>query len=205
VAYSVCFGGSFNPPHLGHVHVACQVAARKGFEQVLLIPSKDPPHKPNATDLAPAEHRVALCRLLPPQWPLLAVDDLETHRAGPSYTIDTARSLAARTGQKTHWIIGADLLPQLLTWHQPAALLAEVEFVVVVRPNYPIDWTNIPGPLRHLEKQVVEIEPYDLSATQIRRAVREGRPWRQWVPAPVADYIESHRLYRVLSHVSQGS
>src|SRR5688500_7443214 len=107
---SLFFGGSFNPIHVGHL-----VCARHAAEQIragatVLVPSAQPPHKPNATDLAPASHRVRMCQIATQGCENFDVDDLETKRTGPSYTIDTVRELTRRGVGRIHWLIGADML-----------------------------------------------------------------------------------------------
>lgn len=196
-------GGSFNPPHLGHLALARAVLAALELDQVLLIPAARPPHKPAHPELAPAEDRLAMARLLAETDPGLAVSDIELERAGPSYTIDTVRALqAARPGDELVWIIGADTLGELPTWKEAAALLALVPFVVVGRPGYPLEREL--EELAHglgqpavdaLRLRVVTMEPSNQSSTAIRRRIREQQPWADDVPPAVAAYIESHGLY----------
>src|SRR5436190_1357999 len=96
----LCFGGSFNPIHHGHLLVARAAAEAKGFAQVVLIPNSQPPHKAQAADVAPAVDRLAMCRLAAETSDQFLVNDLEVRRDGTSYTIDTARSLT-RQGYPT--------------------------------------------------------------------------------------------------------
>ena len=192
---TLCFGGSFNPVHHGHLVCARHAAERLGFDQVVLIPSANPPHKPVATDLAPAADRVRMCELAVEGHAGFTVDNLETKRTGPSYTIDTARILAARDASRVSWLIGADMLRSLPTWHQPDALLAEVAFVILARPGWSFDWETLPPNYRVLRKQVVEAPLIDISATDIRRRVRAGMPIDFLTPAPVVQYIRSTGLY----------
>src|SRR5689334_23178374 len=103
----LCFGGSFNPIHFGHLICARYAAERLGFDANVLIPSAQPPHKPNATDLAPASERVRMCQLAAAGCDDFEIDDLETKRTGPSYTIDTVRQLAGRGWGRASWLIGA--------------------------------------------------------------------------------------------------
>ena len=201
----LCFGGSFNPIHHGHLACSRAVARVCSFDRVVLIPSASPPHKlPNrqggASDLAPADDRIEMCRLAVAGDALYEVDDLEAHRSGPSYTLDTVRELRRRGGdwadQPVHWLIGADSLLQLPTWHQPLALLEEVHFVVMARPGWAFDWERLPPPFRKLRENVVEAPLIDISATDIRRRVRAGEPIDDLTPKPVADYIRERGLYR---------
>ncbi len=193
---TLCLGGSFNPVHHGHLICARHVAETLQFSSVTLIPSAQPPHKPNAVDLAPADTRVHMCRLATAGQSGFHVNDLETMRTGPSYTIDTARELARRGSGRVSWLIGADLVQSLPKWHEPEALLDEVDFVVMARPGWSFDWATLPPPLRRLREKVVQAPLIDISATEIRRRVRAGLPVDFLTPAPVAEFIRSSGLYR---------
>jgi nicotinate-nucleotide adenylyltransferase len=208
----LCFGGSFNPIHRGHMVCAQFVAAQGGYERVLLIPNAQPPHKPDAVRIAPAADRLAMCQLAaeaenakPPidsaQGQRQAavrfeVDDIEMRRGGMSYTLDTARELKHRGIDPVHWLIGADMLMYLPKWHQPRQLLQEVDFIIMARPGWVIDWDRLPLEFRHLQSNVVAAPLIDISATEIRARAARGEPIDELVPAPVARYIAEHELYR---------
>src|SRR5690606_12868952 len=117
------FGGSFNPIHNGHLICARAVAERAGFDKIVLVPSAQPPHKPDATDLASPQDRATMCRIATQEDPLFAVDDLELTRPGASYTIDTVAELKQRGEQEVNWLIGADMLAILPQWHRPEDLI----------------------------------------------------------------------------------
>jgi nicotinate-nucleotide adenylyltransferase len=190
------FGGSFNPIHLAHLICARSAAEQTGADRVVLVPSAQPPHKPKTADLAPASHRVKMCQLAVAGCENCDVNDLETTRAGPSYTIDTARELARRGEGPVRWLIGADMLANLPKWHQPEALLEEVEFVVMARPGWTFEWDALPPPYRKLRERVVQTPLIDISATEIRRRVAAGLPIDFLTPEPVVRYIRETGLYR---------
>lgn len=194
---TLCFGGSFNPIHVGHLYCAEAVANSAGYDRVLLIPSSHPPHKPDTSELAPASDRLTMCRLAAAGSSLFDVDDIETRRAGPSFTLDTARELR-RAGMPSpiHWLIGADMLLYLPKWHRPLELLREVHFLIMQRPGYAIDWDALPAEFQHLREQVVAAPAIDISATEIRRRVRAGESIADLVPPSVEDYIKDRGLYR---------
>ena len=121
-AYSFCFGGSFDPPHLGHLDTARHAARTAGFDGVRLVVAGRSPFKDGGA--ASPEQRVALCRAAVTGDPFFFVDDRETHRDGPSYTADTASQLRDELSELPTWLIGADLLPGLPRWHRAAELLA---------------------------------------------------------------------------------
>jgi nicotinate-nucleotide adenylyltransferase len=192
----LCFGGSFNPIHFGHLICAQAAAERMGFESVVLIPSAQPPHKPGALDLAEPRHRVRMCELAVQGIAKFEVNDLETRRAGPSYTIDTVRGLARQGWGRVSWLIGADMLRNLPSWREPQALLREVDFVVIARAGWSFDWETLPSEFRMLRERVVETPVVEISATSIRQRVRSKLPIDFLTPEPVVRYIHHAGLYR---------
>ena len=137
-----------------------------------------------------------MCRLAVEGDPLYTVDDVEMRRSGPSYTIDTVREFRRRGWPSVSWLIGADMLNFLPHWHDPYALLAEVDFVVMARPGFDFDWQQLPEPFHKLKKNVVEAPLIDISSTEIRRRVARGEPIDGLTPPEVVDYIHAHGLYR---------
>jgi nicotinate-nucleotide adenylyltransferase len=138
-----------------------------------------------------------MCQAVSRADPIFEVDSLELNRTGPSYTIDTVRELVRRGASRpVSWLIGADMLQILPKWHRPADLLREVHFVIARRPGSVIDWLSLPPEFRHLEANVVKAPLLQISATEIRRRVAEGRSIRYLVPPEVEQYIAEHRLYR---------
>lgn len=193
----LCFGGSFNPIHHGHLICARAVAEAGGFAKVLLIPSAQPPHKPFTGDLAAPADRLAMCRLAAMAQPdLFEVDDLELRRAGPSYTIQTVRELRARGWNQVDWLIGADMLRLLPQWHEPAALLREANLIIMARPGWSFDWASMPAAYRHLERQVRVAPLIEISATEIRRRAAAGMSIDYLTPPSVVEYIRCKGLYR---------
>ena len=192
----LCFGGSFNPIHHGHLICSRAVAEARSFQQVLLIPNFLPPHKASSADLAGADHRLQMCQLATKSSTLFQTCDVEVRRAGPSYTIDTVRALAAQGLGKVHWLIGADMLLDLPRWREPQALLQEVEFVVMARPGWTMDWDRLPPEFRRLQANVVEAPLIDISASAIRQRVAAGLSIDYLTPPAVCEYIRDHSLYR---------
>jgi nicotinate-nucleotide adenylyltransferase len=170
-------------------------AARAGdFQQVLLIPAAQSPHKTSAPT-ATAAHRLKMCHLATADNPLFRVSDLETSRPGPSYTIDTARALKAQGWPEVHWLIGADQLPRLNTWHQASALLQEVIFWVVRRPGSTIAWHELPPTLHVLKSRLLTADLLDISSTDIRQRIATGQTTAHLLAPPVELYIRQHGLY----------
>jgi nicotinate-nucleotide adenylyltransferase len=200
----VLFGGTFDPVHHGHLIVARCLAEARGFDKVTFVPAFCPPHKAAAT-ASPAD-RLAMLRLAIAEEPRLDLCDLELSRQGPSYTIDTVRELRRLHGAKTriHWVIGADMLEDLPRWRQVSDVLAEAGLIVVVRPPWDQRLEEIFASLSAelgcqavdaLRESVTATPRIDISSTDIRRRLAEGRSIRYLLPDAVLEYIEDHRFY----------
>lgn len=182
------FGGTFDPPHLGHVALAEWAREQLDLDRVLFVPAGDPPHK-RGRPLSPAASRVAMTRLAVKGHPGFGVETLEVRRRGPSFTIDTLRALHARhPGARLFLILGEDSLAEFATWREPAAIRKLATLVVARRPGSRasrgrgVTWLD--NPL------------FDLSSSGIRARARSGRSIRALVPAAVARYLERRHLYR---------
>jgi len=150
---------------------------------------------PKSTPLAPAADRLEMCRRAIQPWPIFGVDTLEIDRSGPSFTLDTVRLLRQRGWKQIHWLLGADALHQLPSWHESARLLQEVHFVVVQRPGWKLDWEKLPGPFRKLQNNLVQGPLIPICSSDIRRRVAAGKSIHDLVPAEVERYIQEHKLY----------
>lgn len=190
------YGGSFNPIHIGHLICARAVAEARGFQNIVLVPCAQPPHKPDIADLAPASDRLAMIQLAIQDQPLFSVDDLELRRGGPSYTLDTIHQLKRRGEREVHWLIGADMLNMLPDWHGADELIREARLVVVARPGWQFDWQNLPPDYRSLQMNVVEAPLIDISASQLRHRLVQGLAIRWLTPLSVERYIHTNGLYR---------
>jgi nicotinate-nucleotide adenylyltransferase len=189
------FGGSFNPIHFGHLICARAVAETAGFDRVILVPNRQPPHKSGDMSLAGAEDRLEMCRLAIDDESLFEVDDLELNRPGPSYTIDTARQLRSRGWSEISWLVGADMAISLPGWHQSDQLLAEVNFILMARPGSLIDWNILPGQMQRFRSNVVATPQLDISSTALRDRLSRGKSIRYLTPDAVVDYIQRKKLY----------
>ena len=181
-------GGSFDPVHHGHLIVG-QVAREKlGLDALRFVPARQQPFKAGLHG-ASAEHRAAMLELALAQSSGMTVERAELGRTGPSYTVDTLRELREREpGIPLTLLLGADAAGELEAWHRARELPDLARVVVFARPGSAV-------PESPLISQVIEVPAIEISATEIRRRVREGRPIRYWVPDPVAEYISRHRLY----------
>jgi len=195
-------GGAFNPIHMGHLIMAQDAMELFELSQVLFVPCARPPHKP-ATDLAPAEHRLAMIQAaLEGEW-RFEVSDLELQRGDISWSVDTARELRnLYPTAELVFIIGADMLPELHLWREIRTLLELCRFVTLARPG--TDLTALqqadlklepPWPER-LKQQIRMGHLVNLSSTDIRYRIAEGLSIRYLVHPAVDMYIAEHRLYR---------
>lgn len=199
------FGGSFNPIHLGHLICARAVAERLRLDRIVLIPAAAPPHKPTHA-LAPAQHRLAMARLAVQGDALFEVSDIELSRPGPSYTFDTVSSLRTARPDVTewNWIIGADSLAELESWHRIADLAKLTRIVTMVRPGHTRRTAaDLPGLLAKLGPPALEeilalqlpTPAIDISATDIRTRVARRQSIRYLTPDAVVDYIREQAVY----------
>lgn len=137
-----------------------------------------------------------MCRIAIEGDPLFEVSDIELHRPGPSYTIDTVRSLRAAGYPEISWLIGADMLMLLPLWHRSRELIREANMLVMNRPGCAIQWDELPEEFRELQTNVVEAPLLDISATRIRQRIHDGESVEGLLPDAVIRYIDEKRLYR---------
>jgi nicotinate-nucleotide adenylyltransferase len=194
------FGGTFDPIHVGHLAAAEDAAWRLSLELVLFVPNNVPPHKADGA-VSSSRHRFAMVEAAIRDDPLFRASRVELDRPGPSYTLDTMRQLRERCGPDTRlvFLAGMDALPDLHTWHQPDVLLSEFEIVFLCRPDSrALDWQEIEGHFPGLRRRVriADIPELEVSGSDIRQRVREGKPIRYYVTPPVQEYIQEHRLYQ---------
>ncbi len=191
-------GGTFNPPHVAHLVCASEAASQLGLERVLLTPVALAPHKTTERDPGP-EERLELCRLAADGDERLEVCDLEVRRGGPSYTVDTLRELHALMPEDDlTFIVGGDIALGLPTWREPEAVLGLATIAVAERSGAArgdvaerlrASFPDAPPPV------FFDMPRLDVSSSQIRRRVAEGRPIRYLVPDAVAGRIARSRLY----------
>jgi nicotinate-nucleotide adenylyltransferase len=191
-------GGTFNPPHLGHL-VAAQEAYRElGLDQVMLIPAGIPPHKPVEAEPGP-QHRLELCRLAIADDDRFTVSDLELRRDGPSFTVDTLKALSTQAPTNDLFLIlGADIAAGLPEWHEPERVLELATVAIAKRrgTSRAAVITALAGLKGGERARFFQMPSIGVSSTMLRRRVQAGQPIRYFVPDGVVDYIETHGLYR---------
>jgi nicotinate-nucleotide adenylyltransferase len=182
------FGGTFDPIHRGHLYLAEEIIDIGEFDRVIVVPAGQPWQRPT---IASAEDRFAMTKLAF-QGSDILVSDCEVRRKSPSYAIDTVRELQSQFNGDFTWIIGSDAVGGLESWHEISSLAALVEFLVVIRPGYEFSGVKIPSYIRWRQR---EIGALDLSATEIRRALHEGRDVSSMIAPSVLTYIQEKKLY----------
>lgn len=214
------YGGTFNPIHVGHLRAAEEAAEALGLARVLFVPSAVPPHKAEGADdaIAPGAERLAWVQLAIADNPRFAADAVEVERGGTSYLVDTLRALRARlaaAGDEPVFLVGSDAFAEMGAWRAPRELLALAHFAVIARPPLRAgrlaDW--LPAEVRDLVSlapdgrsgrhrdagtwlRVVEIAGFDVSASDLRRRLREGRSVRYLLPEPIRAAVLASGIYR---------
>ena len=184
------YGGSFDPPHLGHLLPVIDAAEQLGLDGVRFVPAAIQPLKVGRASASPAD-RLAMTERLVQGIPGFTVDPAEIGRSGLSYTVDTLVQVAAEVpGAELFLLLGADAYAVFDQWREPDRIRALATIVVMVRGEPTLPPLSMPG------VQVLQSRRVDISSTELRARVRDGRTIRGFVPDAVADYIAEHRLYR---------
>lgn len=192
-------GGTFDPIHVGHLAAAEQVREAFSLDAVVFMPAGDPWMK-KGRSLAPAEDRFAMVAAAVRDNPHFDASRLEIDRAGETYTVDTLRVLRSHypDNVELYFISGADAMLRVHEWREAAELARLAHLVAVTRPGYSLDEARENYRCAHgadLSLTAFEVTPLEVSSTDLRKKVREGRSLRYLTPQVVADYIAAHSLY----------
>jgi nicotinate-nucleotide adenylyltransferase len=208
------FGGTFNPIHIAHLRCAEEARAALRLDQILFVPTASPPHK-RGREIAPAADRLAMVRLAIRGNPAFRASSIELDRPGRSYSVDTLRILHERMARETRlvFLVGLDAFREINTWKDFTTLFTLADFAVFARPpeSLPLKHRMLPVAVRKQfcyressqslvhdsgnQVHFLKVTALDISASAIRRNVRNGRPIRYLVPAAVENYIRDHGLY----------
>lgn len=186
------FGGSFDPPHIGHLIVADDAAAALALDRVLFVPTGTHPLKRDQVE-APSEVRLRMIEEATADSPEFQVDDREIRRSGPSYTADTLSELQREyPDAKLFLLVGSDILDELSRWQRVDEIARWATIVAMSRPEADVraDY-GLALPVRR-----IEVTHIGISSTEIRERIRAGRPYRHLLPVGVHRIIEGSRLYR---------
>ena len=185
------FGGSFDPPHVGHLLAAIDAFEALSLDRLIFVPAAVQPLKAGMAAAGP--HRLAMVRLLVGADTRFAVDSVEIERAGLSYTVDTLEPFAQRfPSAERFFLVGEDAMTAFAAWKAPQRILRLAQVVILRRPSAAsADSFQAPDGTIALSTRLIEV-----SSTEIRERVRDGKSIRGFVPESVAAFIETERLYR---------
>jgi nicotinate-nucleotide adenylyltransferase len=189
-------GGTFDPIHHGHLLTAEEAAVQFGLDEVVFVPTGQPWMK-ERTDVSPAEDRYLMTVVATASNPRFSVSRVEIDREGPTYTVDTLRSIGETAGDaELFFVTGADAMLEIFQWKDPEEILSLAHFIAATRPGYDLTRFESEAPTRHPNVSVMNIPALAISSTDIRDRIHEGRPIRYLVPEGVKSYIEKAGLYR---------
>ena len=188
------FGGTFDPPHFGHLIVAQTIFEAEHFDKIVFVPAHIPPHK-KERKISSVAIRLEMLKIATMDNPNFEISDIELKRGGISYSLETIHTYKEQTGldrEDLYYLIGSDSLKQFQTWQNPKAILEECQLIVAIRPGFrPSD---IPNWIL-AKVQFANIPRIEISSTQIRARWVEDKTIRYMVTQPVWTYINKHNLY----------
>ncbi len=219
------FGGTFNPVHVGHLRAAEEVVEALDLERMVFVPSADPPHKTDLAGdrIASAQRRLEWVAMAIRGNPRFEVDPLEIERGGASYSVETLRAIGERIApEKPVFTIGHDAFVEIDSWREPEALFELAHFAVITRPPVArislTDW--LPRCIRNAVEpaeggrvawnrradtwiRLLDIPALDISSSDIRLRLRDGRSLRYLLPLAVAEAVEKSGAYRATQGETQ--
>jgi nicotinate-nucleotide adenylyltransferase len=193
-------GGSFDPPHYGHLALAETARIQLGLARVLFVPAGQPPHK-TQQQLSDPEERVAMVQAAIDADAAFALSRVDVDRPGPHYSVEMLELLRAQYPEVTAWffLMGEDSLHDLPTWYEPESLLQQATLAVMPRRSKRVDMDAFQAQFPQLAARMrliwLDVPPVDFSATDLRRRARVGLPLRYLVPTAVEAYVQSKKLY----------
>lgn len=202
------FGGTFNPVHLGHLRVALDVKDVFCLDKILFVPTGIPPHKKD--DVAPIHDRMNMLRIAAADVSDFEVSDIEAHRNGICYAIDTVRMLKEKyRGAELFYIVGTDAFSSIRTWKEYGKLLGNISFIVMIRPKCIQDESYKIDKVRYIEVDgkrafpdtpstvyLYPVTQIDISSSFIRLCIKRGESISYFTPKDVVEYIKERGLYK---------
>ena len=193
-------GGTFDPPHMGHLILAEEARDQLGLDMVLFVPAGDPPHKRDRR-LSPIEHRLMMVSLAIADNPVFYLSRVDADRPGPHYTVDMVRIIRDQFPPEVelYFLMGFDSLADLPNWYKPEELVAMCQLVALTRFDVELDWDYLESRLPGIRERVriLDMPELELASHVIQERVRNGRTIRYQVPPAVEAYIQKHGLYQV--------
>ncbi len=192
-------GGTFDPPHMGHLILAEEARDQLGLDIVLFVPAGDPPHKRDR-HLSPVEHRLTMVALAIADNSAFYLSRVDADRPGPHYTVDMVRIIRSQFPPEVelYFLMGFDSLADLPNWYKPEELVAMCQLVALTRFDVELDWDYLESRLPGIRGRVriLDMPELELASHVIQDRVRNGRTIRYQVPPAVETYIYKHGLYR---------
>ncbi len=188
------FGGTFDPPHIGHLLIAQTICEEEQFEKIIFIPSLNPPHKTKRI-ISPVNLRVKMLKSAIESNPHFEISEIEIQRGGTSFTIDTIQSYKKEFNiarNEIYFLMGSDSLGEFHTWKDPQEILKECHVIVALRPGF--KHSSIPNWILH-NIQFANIPQFEVSSSTIRNRWKENKTIRYMVTQPVWEFINSHNLF----------
>lgn len=192
------FGGTFDPPHLGHLILAAEAIDQAKLDRLLWVLTPDPPHKQGSM-ISPVEQRMEMARRMVSCCDQFELSDVDIRRPGPHYSVDTVNILRGENpGAEISFIFGSDSLRDLPLWHEPSEfVLACDQIIVMQRPGSMLDMTLLYQQIPELKTRLMflDVPQVEISAVNIRQRVRQQRMYWHFLTPAVADYIRDNNLY----------
>lgn len=188
-------GGTFDPPHIGHLIMAETMINSARVDRVIFVPVGQPTHK---TTMTPAKHRVEMTRLAVLGDERFSVDEIDVNRPGPHYTVDLVPLLREKWPDgELFLILGGDSVADLPDWHRPQRLLADISILGLARPGYPIPWETLKALHPNIQQRIKMIDGPSvfISSTSLRSDLNRGICSRYSIPAGVRAYLIAENLY----------
>ena len=188
------FGGTFDPPHIGHLIIAESILSDLDINKIIFIPSSIPPHKP-LHSYSSASSRVEMLQISIKGTPAFQISDIELNRPGASYSVDTIKQIKSQMSlskEELYFVIGGDSLIEFQMWKNPHEILSLAQVIIAPRPSFTKDMVK-PEFLEQV--QFLDTPQIDISSSMIRERVREKKSIRYYVIPEVLEYIQEKRLY----------
>lgn len=190
-------GGTFDPPHYGHLVLAENARVQLKLDRVLFVPAGEPPHKPEEP-ITPVHHRTEMVAATVADNAAFVLSRVDLARPGPHYSVDMLGILRGIHHEAIlFFLIGGDSLAEFLSWRNPGGIVEQVRLAVMRRPGWEADVASLEEQLPGIRERLTWLDaPHlEISGTDLRRRVRDGLPIRYLVPPPVRDYVYEHGLY----------
>ena len=192
------FGGTFDPPHLGHIILAAEAKYFLGLDEFKWIVTPEPPHKKDRI-ITPVKYRLDMLKLVAAEMGIFEISEVDIQRDPPHYAVDTVEIIKEKNPSvELVYIIGEDSLKDLPNWHEPDRFISAIDQLAVApRPGIKTDLDQLDREIPGLSEKTVIIPEImvEISSSIVRERVREGAPFEHFLIDPVIDYINKNKLY----------